>query len=62
MEAMAVDFDRIPCSQLPPPPQLNAAVHPHIAPLDALLGLATALGQPLVLEELIELHGRDLRV
>jgi len=59
---MAVDFDRIPISQLAAPPQLNAAVDPHIAPLDALLGLATALCQPLVLEELIELHGRDPRV
>ncbi len=59
---MAVDFDRIPRGQLAAPPQLNAAVDSHIAPLDALLGLATALRQPLVLEELIELHGRDLRV
>jgi len=59
---MAVDCDRIPRCQLAAPPQLNAAVDPHITALDALFGFAAALRQPLVLEELIELHGRDLRV
>lgn len=52
----AIHLHRVAAGQLATAAGLDQAVHPHITPLDALLGLAAAGHQPLPLEVLIQLH------
>ncbi len=53
----AIDLHRITHRQLAAAPDLNGAIHAHIAPLDALLGFAAGGYQALILEELVEFQG-----
>jgi hypothetical protein len=52
----AVDGHHVTGGELAAAAGLDHVIHPHIAPLDALLGLAAAGGQGLPFEELIQLQ------
>lgn len=56
---LAIDLHGITCPQLASTAGLDGAIHPHIPPLDALLGLPTGTHEALPFEKLLQFHREE---